>query len=298
MDSLPFNKASEEVQAEMVSARAAYRESVLDFRIIRPLGFRGNDAAERAFKTALQTDMISGGVDGKAAGQAPPDLPSLLLDARICYLGMPLVPSVTELIVAELLYLNFVNPEKPIYFYINSTGSQSADGQAVGFETEAYAIFDTMRYIKPECLTVCVGKAHGNAAMLLASGKKGERHALPHSSIILQPPRLNRTSDVATNVMIKANECIDNTETYTDFLSTFTGKSKADLEPILGRKKYFTPHAAREFGLIDKVVESGAGLVREKKDYDAGGERRGGGRVPTSRTNVNVGAGGACALAR
>ena len=116
---------------------------------------------------------------------------------------MPLVPSVTELIVAELLYLNFVQPEKPVYLYINSTGSQSVDGQSVGFETEAYAIFDTMRYVKPDMHTVCVGKAYGNAAMLLAAGKKGERHALPHASIMLQPPRLNRTSDCATNVMIK-----------------------------------------------------------------------------------------------
>ena len=85
-----FRDAPEEVQAEMIAARAAYRDSVLDWRIVQPLGFRGETGD--GFKSALQTSMISGGTDGKASGQAPPDLPSLLLDARICYLGPPSTP--------------------------------------------------------------------------------------------------------------------------------------------------------------------------------------------------------------
>lgn len=84
-----------------------------------------------------------GGSGVLTPGQAPPDLPSLLLDSRIVYVGMPLVASVTELVVSELLWLNYNQPEKPIYIYINSLGSQK-EQQAVGFETEAYAILDTM----------------------------------------------------------------------------------------------------------------------------------------------------------
>lgn len=78
----------------------------------------------------------------------PPDLPSLLLDARIVYLGMPLVPAVTELIIAELLYLQSADQGKPLYIYINSTGTTRADGETVGFETEGTAIYDTMQYLK------------------------------------------------------------------------------------------------------------------------------------------------------
>jgi ATP-dependent Clp protease protease subunit len=226
----------------------------------------------------MVTSMSMGG-GGGPPGQAPPDLPSLLLNARICYLGMPLVPAVTELIVAELLWLNFDSPEKPVYFYINSTGSQTADGQSVGFETEAYAIMDTMQYVRPDIHTVCVGKAYGNAAMLLASGKKGFRYALPHSSIMLCPPRMNRKVDSATNLMISANELDDNTATYVEYLNEFTGKEKEVLLKDIARTRYFTPEKAIEYGLVDKVVNPQTGGLADKKDYEAmlkaagGGER-------------------------
>lgn len=218
--------------------------------------------------TRMVTSMSMGGGGGGGPAQAPPDLPSLLLNSRICYLGMPIVPAVTELIVAELLYLNFDSPEKPVYFYINSTGSQTPDGQSVGFETEAYAILDTLRYIRPDIHTVCIGKAHGNAAMLLASGKKGNRYSLPNSSIMLCPPKLNRKVDTATNLMITANELDANTEAYIDFLHDFTAKPKEDLKKDIARVNYFTPEAAIEYGIIDKVVNPKQGMGMEKKDYE------------------------------
>ena len=230
--------------------------------------------------TRMVTTMSMGG-GGGPPGQAPPDLPSLLLNARICYLGMPLVPAVTELIVAELLWLNFDSPEKPVYFYINSTGSQTAEGQSVGFETEAYAIMDTMQYVRPDIHTVCVGKAYGNAAMLLASGKKGCRYALPHSSIMLCPPRMNRKVDSATNLMIAANDLDDNTATYVEYLNEFTGKEKEVLMKDIARTRYFTPQQAIDYGLADKVVNPKSGGLAEKKDYEqmlkaAGGGQRSG----------------------
>lgn len=97
------------------------------------------------------TTMRRGGGGGVLTpGRAPPDLPSLLLDARIVYVGMPLVASVTELVISELLWLNYNQPEKPVYVYLNSIGSQSAETQeSLGFETEAYAILDTMQVCLP-----------------------------------------------------------------------------------------------------------------------------------------------------
>merc|ERR1719390_139656 len=111
---------------------------------------------------SMPPSMVAGGAaqetyDGVRIGP-PPDLASLLLHNRIVYLGMPMVSAVTELIVAELLYLNYESPSKPVTLYINSPGTVNAQGQAVGFETEAFAIADCMKYIKPPVQTICVGK--------------------------------------------------------------------------------------------------------------------------------------------
>ena len=133
----------------------------------------------------------------------PPDLPSLLLNERIVYLGMPLVPAVTELIIAELLFLQYEDPEKPIKIYINSTGTSSYNGEPIGFETEAFAICDTMRYIKPPIHTICIGSAMGMAAMLLSAGTKGCRASLPNASIILHQPK-SYAQGQATDIQIRA----------------------------------------------------------------------------------------------
>jgi ATP-dependent Clp protease protease subunit len=118
----------------------------------------------------------------------PPDLPSLLLKERIVYLGMPLVSAdeykrqmgvdVTKLIIAQLLYLKFDNPDKPIFFYINSTGTSWYTGDAIGYETEAFAICDTINYIKTPVHTICIGQALGTAALILSAGTKGHRAGL------------------------------------------------------------------------------------------------------------------------
>ena len=136
---------------------------------------------------------------------------------------LQLVPAVTELVISELLYLNYSAPEKPVYVYINSIGSQGPNGEALGFETEAYAILDTLAYIKSEIQTLNIGQANGNAAMLLASGAKGKRFSLPHARIMTAPPRMNRSFGNVSNMMIKANELEYNTQIYVDFMSKFTG---------------------------------------------------------------------------
>lgn len=184
----------------------------------------------------------------------PPDLPSLLLKERIVYLGLPLVPVVTELIIAQLLYLQYEDPEKPIKIYINSTGTSSYSGEPVGFETEAFAICDTMNYIKPPIHTICLGSAMGMAAMLLAAGTKGYRASLPHATIILHQPK-SYAQGQATDIQIRAKEVLANKATMIDILSRHTGQSPEKIEKDMDRLFYITPQAAVEYGLIDKILD-------------------------------------------
>ncbi len=178
----------------------------------------------------------------------PPDLPSLLLKERIVYLGMPLVPAVTELITAELLYLQYEDPEKPIRIYINSIGTY-------GFETEAFAICDTMNYIKPPIHTICMGSAMGTAAMLLSAGTKGCRASLPNASIVLHQPR-GRVGGQATDFQIQVKEMLANKATMIDILSRNTGQTPEKIAKDMDRMFYMTPQEAKEYGLIDRVLEA------------------------------------------
>lgn len=189
----------------------------------------------------------------------PPDLPSLLLKERIVYLGMPLVPAVTELIIAELLYLQYEDPEKPIKIYINSTGTSRYDGEPVGFETEAFAICDTMDYIKPPIHTICIGSAMGMAAMLLSAGTKGCRASLPNASIVLHQSK-SYARGQATDIQIRAKEVLANKATMIDILSRNTGQPAERITKDMDRLLYMTPEAAKEYGLIDRVLESKADL--------------------------------------
>ncbi len=184
----------------------------------------------------------------------PPDLPSLLLNERIVYLGMPLVPAVTELIVAELLYLQYDDPDKPIKIYINSTGTSGYNGDPVGFETEAFAICDTMRYIKPPIHTICLGSAMGMAAMLLSAGTKGCRASLPNATIILNQPK-SYAQGQATDIQIRAQEVLANKATMIDILSRNTGQTTEKIAKDMDRLFYITPYQAVEYGLIDRVLE-------------------------------------------
>ncbi len=195
----------------------------------------------------------------------PPDLPSLLLKERIVYLGTPLVSSddfkrqmgvdVTKLIIAQLLYLEFDDPEKPIFFYINSTGTSWYTGDSVGFETEAFAICDTLKYIKPPVHTICLGQAMGTAAMILSAGAKGSRASLPHATIVLNQAR-SGASGQATDIQIRAEEVLSNKASFLDILSANTGQTKEKLDKDTDRMFYLTPEEAKAYGLIDRVLSS------------------------------------------
>jgi ATP-dependent Clp protease protease subunit len=195
----------------------------------------------------------------------PPDLESLLLKERIVYLGMPLFSSdevkqqvgidVTQLIIAQLLYLQFDDPDKPIYFYINSTGTSWYTGDAIGFETEAFAICDTLNYIKPPVHTICIGQAMGTAAMILSAGTKGFRASLPHATIVLNQNRTGARGQ-ATDIQIRAQEVLSNKRTMLEILSHNTGQTPEKLAKDMDRTFYLTPAQAKDYGLIDRVMES------------------------------------------
>lgn len=185
----------------------------------------------------------------------PPDLPSLLLDDRIVYIGMALVPQVTELIISELLWLDYASPKKPVSLYVHSTGSQTENGEQVAFENEAYAVIDTMRYIKPDVYTIVVGQCMGTATLLVASGKPGHRFALPNARLQVGPPRINRSFGRTANMMIKANELEKMTDMYADLLTQATGVGKAWTRRLIGRSRWLSPADAIEARIIDKVYD-------------------------------------------
>eukprot|EP00475_Leptophrys_vorax_P043042 TRINITY_DN8160_c0_g1_i2.p1 TRINITY_DN8160_c0_g1~~TRINITY_DN8160_c0_g1_i2.p1 ORF type:complete len:399 (-),score=15.54 TRINITY_DN8160_c0_g1_i2:1624-2820(-) len=258
----PVARLSQSVTESSISSLAHYREGA-GMWSPSALGVE-NSAGRLSMSVSMYRGM------GGAAGRpktAPPDLPSLLLDARICYLGMPIVPAVTELIVAELLWLDYDNPGKPIYFYINSLGTQNDKRESVGFETEAYAIADTMNYVKAPVYTINCGTAFGQAAMLLAIGDKGHRAVQPNAVTKLYSPRVSQSSGAAIDMWIKAKELDANTDYYVELLARGTGKSPDEIRRDVGRPQYFRGQEAIDYGLCDKVIEP-RGVQMEKKNYD------------------------------
>jgi len=204
---------------------------------------RSPAARALASRSAVRMNVV----DGVRVGP-PPDLPSLLLHNRIVYCGLQLVPSVTELVVAQLLYLNYESQEKPVYMYINSPGT-------AGFETEAFAIADTMNYVGPEVETMCIGTAFGTAAMLLANGAKGKRACLPNSTIMLAQPR-SQARGQASDIKIKAREVLANRNVINTMIAEKTGQSLEKVQADSSRTKYLTPDQALEYGIIDRVLRS------------------------------------------
>ncbi|KAG6489669.1 hypothetical protein ZIOFF_050945 [Zingiber officinale] len=216
----------------------------------------------------MSVSMYRGG--GRGYGRlrsAPPDLPSLLLDARIVYLGMPMVPAVTELLVAQFMWLDYDDSSKPIYLYINSSGTQNVEGETVGSETEAYAIADMIAYVKPKVYTINVGMAYGQAAMLLSLGAKGFRGLQPNSSTKLYLPKVYKSSGAATDMWIKAKELDANTEYLLELLAKGIGKPKEEIKKDIELPRYFDAQEAIAYGIADKTIKPEDDAF-EKKNYD------------------------------
>jgi len=215
----------------VVTAQGASRSRVPKRSILRP----------RMQRSAGSESEV---IDGVRIGP-PPDLPSLLLKNRIVYVGAPLVPEVTELVVAELLYLSSEKPDD-IYMYINSPGSPST--------YDAFAITDTMDYIKPDVHTICVGTAFGTAAMVLANGAKGKRTCLPNAKVMLNQPG-GQSQGQAVDIEISAREVLNSRKMILDLLSKRTNQTVETLKADSSRTKYFTADGAKEYGLVDKVLK-------------------------------------------
>jgi len=214
-------------------------------------------ARSRAAVKALESGAPGGGggmVDGARIGP-PPDMPSLLLNNRIVYLGLPITNQVTELIISELLYLQYDNPTKPVIMYINSPGTTTDDGQPVGFETEAFAIADTMAYVEAPIKTVLVGKAYGLSAMLLACGEKGMRSALPYGTVMLHQPRGQQARGQASDIAIKAREVLLNRQSALEIMGQATGVSLDKLAADTNRCLYLDAEGAKAYGIVDTIVD-------------------------------------------
>merc|ERR1712187_558393 len=188
--------------------------------------------------------------------QRPPDLPSFLLSKRIIYLAMPIIPKVTELIIAELLYLQFDDEKKKICFYINSTGAIPNETKHDNFGNESgnFSIFDSLKYIKPKIHSLAIGSAWGEAAILLGSGEPGFRSALPSASIMLRQFIQTNTQKQASDLNIYRLHGRSINKEIIKILSKQTGNSKSKILKTILKPRYFTPEEAVEFGIIDKVL--------------------------------------------
>ena len=184
-------------------------------------------------------------VEQSNRGERAYDIYSRLLKERIIFLVGPINDNVASLVTAQLLFLESEDPKKEIYLYINSPG---------GLVTAGLGIYDTMQYIKPDVSTLCIGQAASMGSFLLASGKKGKRFSLPNSRIMVHQPSAGFQGQ-ATDIEIHANEVLALKKRLNEIYSKHTGKPVDDLKKALERDNFMTPELAKEFGLIDDVVE-------------------------------------------
>jgi len=178
-------------------------------------------------------------------GERAYDIYSRLLKERIIFLVGQINDNVASLVTAQLLFLESEDPKKEIYLYVNSPG---------GLVTAGLGIYDTMQYIKPDVSTLCIGQAASMGSFLLAAGKKGKRHSLPNSRIMVHQPSAGFQGQ-ATDIEIHANEVLALKKRLNEIYSKHTGKSVEDIKKALERDNFMTPESAKEFGLIDEVVE-------------------------------------------
>ena len=178
-------------------------------------------------------------------GERAYDIYSRLLKDRIVFLVGTVNDNVASLITAQLLYLESENPKKEISFYINSHG---------GLVTAGLGIYDTMQYIKPPVSTLCIGQASSMGSFLLAAGEKGKRLSLPNSRIMVHQPSAGFQGQ-ATDIEIHAKEILDLKKRLNKIYSKHTKKSEDEIKKALERDKFMSPAEAKDFGLIDKVVE-------------------------------------------
>ena len=184
-------------------------------------------------------------VEQSNRGERAYDIYSRLLKERIIFLTGQINDNVASLVTAQLLFLEAEDPKKEIYLYINSPG---------GLVTAGLGIYDTMQYIKPEVSTLCIGQAASMGSFLLAAGTKGKRFSLPNSRIMVHQPSAGFQGQ-ATDIEIHANEVLSLKKRLNEIYSKHTGKSVDEIKQALERDNFMTAENAKDFGLIDKVVD-------------------------------------------
>ncbi len=172
------------------------------------------------------------------------DIYSRLLKERIVFLGTPIDDNIASLIISQLLFLEAEDPNKDIYLYINSPG---------GIVSSGLAIYDTIKYIKPDVVTTCMGQAASMGAVLLAAGTKGKRYALPHARIMIHQP-LGGAEGQASDIAIAANEILRIKKVLNEILADATGKPIEQIEKDTDRNYFMSAQEALDYGIIDKVL--------------------------------------------
>ena len=187
-------------------------------------------------------------IEQSGRGERAFDISSRLLKERIIFLVGPVDDHTANLVVAQLLFLESENPDKDIYFYINSPG---------GSVTAGMSIYDTMKFIKPDVQTLCLGQAASMGAFLLSAGTKGKRFALPNSRIMIHQPLISGgLGGQASDIEIHARELLKLKEKLNKILADHTGKSIEEVERDTDRDNFMSAQEAMEYGLIDKVITS------------------------------------------
>lgn len=191
-------------------------------------------------------------IEQSGRGERAFDIYSRLLKERIVFLVGPVTDDSANLVVAQLLFLESENPDKDIFFYINSPG---------GSVTAGMSIYDTMNFIKPHVSTLCLGQAASMGAFLLSAGEKGKRFALPNSRIMIHQPLINGgLAGQASDIEIHAKELLKIKEKLNRLLAKHCDRDLADLERDTDRDNYMSADEAKEYGLIDQVLENRASL--------------------------------------
>ena len=193
----------------------------------------------------ITNNLVPMVVEQSNRGERAYDIYSRLLKERIIFLTGPIDDNIASLICAQLLFLESENPKKEISFYINSPG---------GLVTSGLGIYDTMQYIKSPVSTLCIGQASSMGSFLLAAGEKGKRFSLPNSRIMIHQPSAGFQGQ-ATDIEIHANEILLLKKRLNSIYAKHTKRSEEEIRTALERDKFMTPQEAKDFGLIDKVVE-------------------------------------------
>ncbi|MHB1550983.1 MAG: ATP-dependent Clp protease proteolytic subunit [Vulcanimicrobiaceae bacterium] len=186
-------------------------------------------------------------VEQSARGERAFDIYSRLLKDRLVFVGGPIDDQLANLVIAQLLFLEKEDPEKDIDMYINSPG---------GSVTAGLAIFDTMRYIKPDVATICAGMAASMGSVLLTGGAPGKRMALPHSKILIHQPWVNQIGGQATDIEIHARDLIATRRTLAAIYEETVKKPIEQILKDIERDFYMTSQEAKEYGIIDTIIEN------------------------------------------